>query len=78
LATSQPVAADAFGAYEERGERGPHERVTADMTITRTLAGGLVFSLSSITASGCLPLVAPDNDLARVCSNVLARTLSGG
>jgi N,N-dimethylformamidase len=77
LATSQPAGADAFGAYEELGVRAPHERVRADMTITRTAAGGLVFSLSSITASGCLPASSPDQGLSRICSNVLNRMLRG-
>ncbi len=46
------------------------------MTIRETPAGGLVFSLGSIAASGCLPEFSGETtDLARICTNVLRRTL---
>ena len=41
------------------------------MTFWRTPWGGNVFSLGSVTATGCLPINGGNNDVARVCSNVL-------
>lgn len=45
------------------------------MVMAETEAGGLVFSTSAITASGCLVVEGPDAPLRRVVSNVLRRML---
>jgi N,N-dimethylformamidase len=72
LARCVPDASGHFGSFEERGLRSPAPSVRADMTMTTTPAGGLVFSVSSITASGCLVAHGGRSELARISANVLA------
>jgi len=77
LATAQPAGGGFFRAYEDGPGRAPDELVRCDMTILETDQGGIVFSLGSIAASGCLPeLNGHTTDLARVCTNVLRRALA--
>jgi len=77
LATAQPLDGGFFRSYEDGPGRAPDELVRCDMTIRDTEHGGIVFALSSVTASGCLPdLNGETTDLARVCTNVLRRTLA--
>jgi len=75
LATAAAKDGDFFRNFEGGIGRAPDPEVRCDLTIRRTPAGGLVFSLGSITASGCLPVRGGDNDLARICTNVLRETL---
>jgi hypothetical protein len=75
LATAAAKDGDFFRNFEGGIGRAPDPEVRCDLTIRRTPAGGLVFSLGSITASGCLPVRCGDNDLARICTNVLRETL---
>ncbi len=75
LATARPGQGAFFRSFEDGMGRAPDALVRCDMTIRRTQAGGLVFSLGSIAASGCLTAGDGQNDLARVCANVLLRTL---
>jgi N,N-dimethylformamidase len=74
LASAYPEGGQFFRSYEDGIGRAPDPLVRCDMTIRTTLAGGIVFSLGAIAASGCLPVHAGRNDLARVCTNVLRRT----
>jgi N,N-dimethylformamidase len=74
IATSHPTTADHFGTFERRGPRAPGPDVHGDVVLTRTPAGGLVLSLGSITASGCLTSRS-DQRLARVVRNAVARML---
>jgi N,N-dimethylformamidase len=77
LATAQPPGGGFFRSYEDGPGRAPDPLVRCDMTIRRTDHGGLVFALGSVTASGCLPAMnGQPTDLARVCTNVLRRTLA--
>jgi N,N-dimethylformamidase len=76
LATAEPAGGGFFRSFEDGAGRAPDPAVRCDMTIRRAAGGGLVFSLGSIAASGCLPVDAGDNDLARICSNVLRAMLA--
>jgi N,N-dimethylformamidase len=77
LASAQPPGGGFFRSYEDGPGRAPDPLVRCDMTIRETDSGGLVFALGSVTASGCLPeLHGETTDLARVCTNVLRRTLA--
>ncbi len=77
LATAQPAGGGFFRAYEGGPGRAPDELVRCDMTILETGQGGIVFSLGSVTASGCLPeRDGETTDLARICTNVLRRALA--
>jgi N,N-dimethylformamidase len=76
LATAQPSHGGFFRSFEDGVGRAPDPLVRSDITIRQTPAGGLVFSLGSIAASGCLTVADGQNDLARICTNVLLRTLS--
>jgi len=76
LATAQPSHGGFFRSFEDGVGRAPDPLVRSDITIRLTPARGLVFSLSSIAASGCLTVADGQNDLARICTNVLLRTLS--
>jgi N,N-dimethylformamidase len=76
LATAEPKGGAFFRSFEDGAGRAPDPLVRCDMTIRQTPAGGLVFSLGSVAASGCLPVDGGDNDLARICGNVLRRTLA--
>jgi N,N-dimethylformamidase len=75
LASARPDAGGFFRSYEDGIGRAPDPLVRCDMTIRQTPSGGLVFSLGSIAASGCLSVRDGQNDLARICTNVLRRTL---
>ena len=75
VATAHPQTTDHFGVLEYGRSRAPHPRVSAHMVMAETEAGGLVFSTSAITASGCLVVEGPDAPLRRVVSNVLRRML---
>jgi len=76
LATAAPPGGNFFRSFEDGPGRAPDPLVRCDMTIRETPAGGLVFSLGSIAASGCLPEFSGETtDLARICTNVLRRTL---
>ncbi len=77
LATCEPTSREFFSAYEQGAATAPDEVVRADLVLIETPSGGLVFSLSSITASGCLPISGPGNGMAQVCGNVLRRMLEG-
>jgi N,N-dimethylformamidase len=76
LASCVPAAPGHFGSFEKGGLRSPAASVRADVTMTRTPAGGLVFSVSSITASGCLVAHGGKSALGRVCANVLAEMVN--
>ena len=76
LASAYPERGQFFRSYEDGIGRAPDPLVRCDMTIRVTPAGGVVFSLGSIAAGGCLPVRDGRNDLARVCTNVLGRTLA--
>jgi N,N-dimethylformamidase len=76
LATALPSQGGFFRSFEDGVGRAPDPLVRSDITIRRTPARGLVFSLGSIAASGCLTVADGQNDLARICTNVLLRTLS--
>ena len=77
LATAAPKGGEFFRAFEDGPGRAPDALVRADMTICESPQGGLIFSLGSIAASGCLPeLNGETTDLARICTNVLRRTIS--
>jgi N,N-dimethylformamidase len=77
LATAAPEEGGFFRSFEDGPGRAPDPLVRCDMTIRETPAGGLVFSLGSIAASGCLPdLGGRTTELARVCQNVLQRSLA--
>jgi N,N-dimethylformamidase len=76
LASCVPTAQGHFGTFEQGGLRSPADSVRADVTMTRTPAGGLVLSVSSITASGCLVAHGGRSELGRVCANVLAAMLA--
>jgi N,N-dimethylformamidase len=77
LATAHPSGGGFFRTYEDGPGRAPDPLVRCDMTIRQTDQGGLVFALGSVTASGCLPeMNGETSDLARVCTNVLLRTLA--
>ncbi len=78
LATAVPAGGSFFRNYELGIGRAPDPETRCDLVIRRTPAGGLVFSLGSITASGCLPLRNGRNDLARICTNVLDAILRPG
>jgi N,N-dimethylformamidase len=75
LASARPAAGGFFRSYEDGIGRAPDPLVRCDMTVRTTPAAGLVFSLGSIAASGCLSVRDGQNDLARICTNVLHRTL---
>ena len=75
LATALPPGGGFFRSFEGGVGRAPDPLVRCDLTIAETPAGGLVFSLGSIAASGCLSVRDGANDLARICTNVLHRTL---
>ncbi len=76
LASALPDGPNAFGVYEAGGGRAPDPRIRADMVATLTNGGGMVFSTSSITASGCLVVEGVDARLRRICSNVLQRMIA--
>jgi N,N-dimethylformamidase len=77
LATASPRGGNFFRSFEDGPGRAPDPLVRCDMTIRKTPQGGLVFSLGSIAAGGCLPdHNGETTDLARVCTNVLYRTIS--
>ncbi|MCU1491562.1 MAG: dmfA2 [Acidimicrobiaceae bacterium] len=76
LASAMPTGGFFFRTFESGPGRAPDVETRADMTIRHTPAGGIVFSLGSVTASGCLPVEDGKNDLARVCTNVLQRMLA--
>ncbi len=76
LASARPAGGQFFRSFEDGIGRAPDPLVRCDMTIRVTPAGGLIFSLGSIAASGCLPVRGGRNDMARICTNVLRRTLS--
>jgi N,N-dimethylformamidase len=76
LASAVASGGSYFRNFEGGIGRAPDPEVRCDLTIRRTPAGGLVFSLGSITASGCLPVREGDNDVARICTNVLRKTLT--
>jgi N,N-dimethylformamidase len=76
LATAAARDGSFFRNFEGGIGRAPDPEVRCDLTIRPTPGGGLVFSLGSITASGCLPVRNGDNDIARICTNVLLRTLT--
>jgi N,N-dimethylformamidase beta subunit-like protein len=78
LATAVPADGSFFRNYELGIGRAPDPETRCDLVVRRTPAGGLVFSLGSITASGCLPVRNGRNDLARICTNVLQATLRTG
>ena len=75
LATARPAGGNFFRSYELGIGRAPDAETRCDLVIRRTPAGGWVFSLGSITASGCLPVRNGHNDLATICTNVLRATL---
>ena len=74
LASCQPSRPDHFGAFEVGDVRAPSAEVRADVVLTTTPAGGLVFSASSITASGCLTSQA-GRSFQRIMRNVVHRML---
>ncbi len=77
LASAYPTGGGFFRSYEDGPGRAPDPLVRCDMTIRLTDQGGLVFALGSVTASGCLPeLNGQTTDIARICTNVLARALA--
>ena len=77
LATAAPLGGGFFRSYEDGPGRAPDPLVRCDMTIRETEAGGLVFALGSVTASGCLPEMGGEtSDLAVLCTNVLRRTIA--
>jgi N,N-dimethylformamidase len=71
LARGAPSTRGFFRTFEDGCGAAPDPLVRCDMTLWRTPWGGSVFSLGSVTATGCLPLNEGDNDLARICTNVL-------
>jgi N,N-dimethylformamidase len=75
LATATPDSGGFFRNFELGIGRAPDPEVRCDLTIRPTRAGGWVFSLGSITATGCLPIHDCKNDIARICTNVLRKTL---
>ncbi len=75
LATASPGGGSFFRSYELGIGRAPDPETRCDLVIRLTPAGGLVFSLGSITASGCLPVREGRNDVATICTNVLRATL---
>jgi N,N-dimethylformamidase len=77
LASALPEGGGFFRGFEDGPGRAPDPLVRCDMTIRKTPAGGIVFALGSIAASGCLPADAGNvSDLALICRNVLRRTLA--
>lgn len=76
LASAVARSGSFFRNFEGGIGRAPDPEVRCDLTIRRTPAGGLVFSLGSIIASGCLPVRDGANEMARICTNVLHRTLT--
>lgn len=74
VATASPASPDHFGVFELGGQRAPTPGVQGDMVITTTAAGGLVFSVGSITASGCLSS-RKSGDFQQLMRNVVVRML---
>lgn len=75
LASAVPSTPDHFGVLEYGRARAPHPSVRADMIVATTAAGGLVFSVSAVGASGCLVVEERDAPMRRVVSNVLHHML---
>ena len=75
LASAVPQTPDHFGAFEYGLARAPHPSVRADMIATATESGGMVFSTSAVSVSGCLIVEDADAPMKRVVSNVLRRML---
>lgn len=76
LARALPASGMFFRSFEAGAGRAPDALTRANVVIRTTPAGGIVFSLSSVAASGCLPVNDGDNDMARICTNVLRRMLA--
>ena len=74
VATARPDTPDHFGTFERHGVRAPAAEVRCDVVLTETPGGGLVLSISSITASGCLSSDGSDG-LRRVVGNAINRCL---
>lgn len=53
------------------GDQNP--KVRADMTFFETPGGGAVFSVGSIAWPGSLPYNGYDNNVSKICENVLRR-----
>jgi N,N-dimethylformamidase len=78
LARAVPTTREFFRTFEDGCGSAPDPLVRCDMTLWNTPWGGNVFSLGSVTATGCLPINKGNNDLARLCSNVLRRFVNSG
>jgi N,N-dimethylformamidase len=60
------------------GGQPPNPLVRSDMTLSFLPRGGAVFSVSSISYSGSLPINHNHNNVSRITANVLRAFMSGG
>ena len=77
LARAVPTSREFFRTFEDGCGSAPNPLVRCDITLWNTPWGGNVFSLGSVTATGCLPVNKGNDDLARL-PQLLRRFVNSG